>query len=185
MSLRIAAEYLGWRYEQDFVLGVGDDDLRWTFSPHPTEADLRAVELPAMRAWKRAQARAWLTAINGRAYEHAGNSEDFDDVIFAVRTGCRNMINNWAAEAALTPRVSVAEAKAAFAAAAPQFDLIDKAKAGKILVVAEINALPDVPSIEAYQVTDAVVAAAWATANPSVTPTLGELLVQFPVRTEE
>ena len=49
MSLRIAAEYLGKIYEVDFVLGIGDDDNRWLFEPHPTESELRAVELPAMR----------------------------------------------------------------------------------------------------------------------------------------
>ena len=49
MSLKIAAEYLGYTYGTDFFLGVGDDDIRWQIEPHPTEAELRAVELPAMR----------------------------------------------------------------------------------------------------------------------------------------
>lgn len=184
MSLRIAAEFLGFVYATDFGLGVGDDDIRWWIATHPTAAELRAVELDAMRSWKRGEARSWLSAINGRAYEHAAGSEDFDDVIQAIRAGCRAMINAWATEAGLAPRVSAAEAKVAFGSAAPQFDLIDKAKAGKVLMVAAINALPDVPSVASYPVEDATVAALWAAANVGVMPTLGELLAQFPVREE-
>ena len=62
MSLRIAAEYLGYVYEQDFLLGIGDDDIRWQIESHPTEAELRAVELPAMR---QKASDEWLAAAPG------------------------------------------------------------------------------------------------------------------------
>jgi len=182
MSLRIAAEYLGYVYEEDFVIGANDDEVRWVILVHPTDDELRAIELEAMIAWKRLQARDWLTSINGRAYEHAGNSEDFDDVISDLRAGIRIMINNFAIECALVPRVAPLEAKVAFATAAPEFDLIDKAKAAKVLVVEQILALPTVEAVELFQITDAVFSAAWLAANPLVTPTLAELLIQFPVR---
>ena len=45
--------------------------------------------------------------------------------------------------------------------------------------------LPTVEAVELFQITDAVFSAAWLAANPLVTPTLAELLIQFPVRNLE
>lgn len=45
MSLRTAAEYLGFVYDRDFGLGLGENDIRWWIETHPSGSELEAVDL--------------------------------------------------------------------------------------------------------------------------------------------
>lgn len=179
----------GYVPEDDFIVNVDQGvvtSLDWFHSdPKPTETDIEALEKPWAAYTKRKETKLWASLTNTRTYELAGVNGDFDNFVADVRKAVRRLVNNYAAEEGLTARVSGNESKTAFEDAVPKFDLLAETNLARREMRNQINALRDDPQATAqdildYVVDDAKAIAVHAAAYPSESPTLEELLNQFP-----
>jgi hypothetical protein len=150
----------------------------------PTEQDILDLAKPWAASVKLNEIVAWVAQLNGRAFEHAANSDDFDELKTADILAVRNCVNKLAEKVGTPQRVTVAEAVQAFTDAAAEFDLIREGKRAGNLMIAEVEAMVATSTMEqilAYEVSDSHAASLHATEYPTESPTLAALLAQFPV----
>lgn len=155
----------------------------------PAPEDIEAQAKPWAARTKKLEIKAWTAALNGRGFEHAANSEDFDDLIVRHRKATRYCINLLAEQEGLTARLSNADVKEQYALASPEFDLIDKGKQARkkmrdAVTALAADSLTTVEDVLGYVVSDATASTLHALAYPDADPTLESRLAEFPVLEE-